>query len=294
MNSEKKLSLVSVVIPAYNSAKYLNDTISSVLSQSYQNLELIIVDDGSTDNTSEVVSQFLSDSRCHYIKKINEGVSKARNDGAKLSKGEYLAFLDADDILLKDSILEKVGILDSMNEIGLVHSDVQLMDEDGRITGIQMTGLGGYNKHIDILLWEECVIPAPSSNAMIRKHIFDEVGGYDPSFSTAADQDFLIRVCKGYPIYRIQKPLTSYRIVKGSMGKNIKVFEKDHLGVFKKAITFLNDKKIERLSFANLHLIIASSYWVHHKNLLKTLKHLSLSLSYSVMPFFKKAKKKFA
>ena len=294
MNSTKEINLVTVIVPSYNSAKFLPETISSVLNQSYTNLELIIVDDGSTDNTSEVVNSYLSDSRCVYIKKANAGVSLARNDGAKIAKGSYIAFLDADDLLLEESIKEKVKVLDAMPEIGLVHSDVKLIDERGNYLGKEMTGLTGKNSHVDILLWNECVIPAPSSNAIMRKAVFDEVGGYDPLFSTAADQDFLIRVCSRYQIYRIEKALTAYRIVGGSMGKNVAVFERDHLGVFNKEKHLLNDDNLIKLSLAKLHLIIASSWWVHHKKISKTLKHLVLSLSYSPKPFFVKAKKIFA
>ncbi|MGB3902114.1 MAG: glycosyltransferase family A protein, partial [Bacteroidales bacterium] len=115
--------LVSIIIPVYNGEKYISDTIQSVIDQTYKNWELIIVDDGSTDNTAEIVKQF-NDSRISYIKKNNTGVSDTRNVGAMISKGEILCFLDADDIWLPENLEKKVEKLITEPKGVLVYSSM--------------------------------------------------------------------------------------------------------------------------------------------------------------------------
>lgn len=95
---------VSIIIPVYNSGNFLKTTLESVVNQTYNNLEIIVVDDGSTDNSENVIRTFLNDERIRYIKQKNSGVSVARNNGIKVSTGDYLSFVDSDDILEKDAI----------------------------------------------------------------------------------------------------------------------------------------------------------------------------------------------
>ncbi|MBU4376294.1 MAG: glycosyltransferase family 2 protein, partial [Candidatus Omnitrophica bacterium] len=113
---------VSVIIPAYNCAKFVDGTIISVLKQDFSDYEMVIIDDGSTDNTYEAISRF-SDRRIKYIHQINQGVGAARNTGIQKSNGEYLCFLDCDDIFLANSISKRVAFLDKYKEVMLVFSD---------------------------------------------------------------------------------------------------------------------------------------------------------------------------
>jgi len=297
MNKDNPIEnkLVSVIIPTYNAGKYIRQSITSVMAQDYNNWELIVVDDGSTDDTERIVSEFLNDHRICYVKKKNSGVSNSRNFGANLAKGDYFCFLDADDFYHSTNLSEKVTVLNTYPAIALVHSDVRMTDEAGRPTGVYNTGLSGDNLHLKILQWQECVVPAPSS-IMLRKDIFYTAGQWDPLFSTAADQDFFISVAAKHTIYRISHALTSYRVVKGSMSKNTPLFEKDHTGVFNKAKknNLFTDPHFERRCFANLHLIISGSWWNHEKNLIKTIKHLILSFLYSPSVVLKTLKQRSA
>lgn len=290
-HSEAKHKLVSIIIPTYNAGKYIEQAVKCVIEQNYQNWEMIIVDDGSTDNTSSVVFPFLNDKRITYVKKENGGVSNARNYGANLAKGEYLCFLDADDFFHPDNISEKMNILNSDASIGLVHADVRMTDEQGKPSGSFNTGLSGSNLYLNLLAWNECVIPAPSS-IMIRRDVFYSIGMWDPAFSTAADQDFFIRVTHNYKIHRIHKALTSYRVVNASMSKNVPLFEKDHMGVYAKAKQngMFPDKVFERTCFANLHLIIAGNWWRHNRHIAKTVEHLLIAFSFSPRIVFKRLK----
>lgn len=121
--------LVSVIVPMYNSASYIGKTIESILNQTYRNIELIIVDDGSTDKSKEVVSNYVStDERVKYIYQPNEGAPSARNRGLKMSKGDYVIFFDADDIMLPKSI--SLFIKNSKNK-DLIIGDFINIDENG-------------------------------------------------------------------------------------------------------------------------------------------------------------------
>ena len=281
--------LVSVIIPTYNASKFIDITVNSVHRQTYSNFELIIIDDGSTDDTEEIVKKYLLDERVKYFKIKNGGVSNARNYGAMMSKGEYLCFLDADDFFLPNNLKEKVDVLNSDESIGLVHADILMVDEEGNETGEISIGLSGKNLHLDILEWVECVIPAPSS-IMVKRKLFYEAGTWDPFFSTAADQDLFIYITLKTNVHRIKKTLTGYRIVNQSMSKNVTVFEKDHIGVYRKADkhNLFITKKFKRICFANLYFIIAGNWWKAEKNIVKTIKYLFLALFYSPIPTIKK------
>ena len=284
MNEDRPIrnKLVSIIIPTYNSARFIGEAIISVIGQDYDAWELIIVDDGSTDDTARVVAEFLADTRISYVKKENSGVSHTRNFGAALAKGDYLCFLDADDFFYPANLSEKVRVLDQQPHVGLVHGDVNIINESGTPTGSYNTGLGGKDLHLDILLWQECVIPAPSS-VMLRRDVFYTAGQWDPDFSTAADQDLFIAVARRHSIYRVSQVLSSYRIVNGSMSRVTRSFEKDHLAVYNKAKknNLFPDEHFERRCFSNLHRIISGSWWHNEKNIFKTIRHLMLSLSYS-------------
>jgi glycosyltransferase involved in cell wall biosynthesis len=156
-------SLVSVVIPAFNSKKYIAETLQSVSNQSYKNFEVVIVDDGSTDGQSEIIQQHCAaDARFRAIFQENTGVSTARNNGFNHTKGKYIAFLDADDVWLPDNLQLKIDKLEA-GPYGLVHSNCQVIDHHSNpVAGERMTGNEGMLLR-EILKWERTQIPGPSS-----------------------------------------------------------------------------------------------------------------------------------
>ena len=123
--------LVSVIITNYNYGKYVGDAIKSALFQTYKPIEIIIVDDGSTDNSKVVIKPFLQNENVHFIKQNNQGQAKAKNKGSRLAKGNYVAFLDGDDVWVEDK-LEKQMNLFSRSKIGVVYSDIMLINEEGQ------------------------------------------------------------------------------------------------------------------------------------------------------------------
>lgn len=277
--TQKNETKVSVIIPTYNSKKFLCAAIDSVLSQSYDNYEIVVVDDGSTDNTQQLMNEYIGNNKIRYIRQRNRGVSAARNLGATKSDGIYLCFLDSDDLFLKDNLRQKAKILDEDADICLVHADVQMISEEGNVLNEFNRGLSGYGLYKELLLWQRCVVPAPSS-VMIRRDVFNKAGGWDENLSTAADQDLFIRISVMGKIERIPTVLTYYRIVAGSMSKKAIVFEKDHLMVYRKAKNagLFDNTQLERNAFAQLYLLIAAYWWHYNKSFVKTLKYLSLAM----------------
>ena len=122
--------LISVIIPAYNHAKYLSEAIQSVLNQTYQNFEILIVDDGSTDNTRQVVQNY-TDQRIKYIYQENRGLAASRNAGLRVTQGEYVAFLDADDIFLPHKLEVQLDWFEAHPSCGMVFSGFYFMNDRG-------------------------------------------------------------------------------------------------------------------------------------------------------------------
>lgn len=273
------MSLVSIIVPAYNAEPYIGVTIQSVLDQTYTSWELIIINDGAKDDTDGAVQPYLSDERIHYYQQENGGVSSARNHGIELAKGDYIAFLDADDEWLQENLEKKIKVLEEDASVDWVFSDMYQADEHLNI--MEVAPEGRDDTILDnILKWEGEVVPGPCSNIVIRRKITDSGIRYDKSFSTAADQDFCIQMAAKHKGRRIPEPLWKYRYIPSSMSRNIQVMEDDHIAVFKKAAknNLFKSHQFEDQCFSNLYLILAGSWWVNGGNKWKGLYFICLAL----------------
>lgn len=266
--------VVSVVIPAYNAAAYIAETIRSVQNQTFSDWELIVVDDGSTDETATIVSGFLSDPRVRYVKQKNAGVSAARNHGMQPASGTFIAFLDADDLWKPENLSLKAAYLEANPSVLLVHADVENIDENSKPLGSFNSGKEG-NVLRDLLLWNGTVVPGPSS-ILVRKKAAEAIGGFDTELSTAADQDFFFRLAAKGNFGQIRKLLSQYRIHSSNMHANIALMERDHLLTYRKAKqrNVFGSSRFRRKCFANLYLILAGSWWVNGKNKSRGFKFL--------------------
>ena len=180
---------VSVMIPAYNSAKYLPEAIASVLGQTYTDYEIIVVNDGSTDNTREVIEPFLDSVR--YFEQENQGVSATRNRGIYLARGELIAFLDADDIFMPQKLEQQVAVFDANPEIGIVNSGFRLITEDGEEIGDTKRWDKIPYLTPEIWLLHKPVLP---SAMMFSKFWLVKVKGFDPRFTASEDVDVVLRM----------------------------------------------------------------------------------------------------
>lgn len=209
------MSKVSVIIPTYNRAELIIETIQSVLDQTFDDFEIIVVDDGSTDNTKQVVDGF-KDSRIKYIYQENRGVANARNNGIKASSGEYIAFLDSDDMWLPENLELKVKMLDSHPDVALVSSDCYLIDDDTGATVHRFWDKRPYDHLLEQVGGPRqplalATLLTPTA-ALIRRRVFvEEVGVFDESLRYSSDWDIWLRILPRLPIKMIDTPLAKYR-----------------------------------------------------------------------------------
>lgn len=203
---------VSVVIPTYNRAHLIGESIQSVLAQTFPDFQLIIVDDGSSDGTETVVKGF-NDPRIRYIYQENRGISGAQNTGIRQAEGQYIAFLGSDDLWLPKLLELEVPILDTNPDVDLVYSKAQAIDADGNLKG-QI--LGAFQKYPGETFKSElygdsvCTI-----TAVMRRQCFDRVGLFDENLSTRVDWDMWVRMAKHYRFAHIDKVLAHFRIHPG-------------------------------------------------------------------------------
>lgn len=266
-NLEEHKKLVSVVIPAYNAEHYLEETLKSVMQQDYRHLEIIVVDDGSKDQTSAIARKLAKeDNRIQYVYQENQGVSAARNHGYRLSNGNYLGFLDADDIWLPENITLKFALIDKNKDVGLVHSDAMLIDEKGNSLHEVKAGQSG-NLLDRMLLWEGTCVHSPGS-ILVKREVIEKIGGFDTELSTGADQEFFMRVAASYKIDRLPQVTWHYRIHQQNMHSNITLMERDTLLVYRKSREnhFFKSNRFRRKCYSNMYLILSGSWYHNGKN----------------------------
>lgn len=249
--------LVSVVIPNYNYAKYITATVESVLAQTYPKIEVIVVDDESKDDSLEVLTSF--GDRIKVITQKNGGVSRARNYGAETSKGEFLAFLDADDIWLPTKIERQMERLLKDGAVGLVHCSMTYIDSAGNVLGEITEGTEGYVGD-KMLRFDGGGVIGAGSTSLIRKEVFDEVGGFDPRMSTAADWDISYRIAAKYKVAVVKEPLVLYRQHNTNMHGNIGAMEHDMTLGMKKAFE-AGAASNGGVGYGNLYRTLAGSYF---------------------------------
>lgn len=178
---------ISVVIPAYNAMTYLPETVESVLKQTFADFEVLIINDGSSDHIVQWASQVV-DPRVKLISQENQGLPGARNTGIAQARGEYIAFLDADDLWEPTKLEKQVRCIDDNPEVGLVHAWMVLVDEQSKSTGKVMPSYAeGY---VWNQLAEKNVIACPS--VMVRRCCFETVGMFDKSLRSLEDWDMWI------------------------------------------------------------------------------------------------------
>lgn len=208
---------VSVVIPTFNCATYLPSAIDSVLNQSFNDFEILVVDDGSTDGTIDRLRQYAK--HIHYVYQENAGASAARNRALSLSTGEYIAYLDADDVWYPTKLERQIAFLDTNKEYGLVHSDVSVIDEQDEIIHRQFNS--------------ETARSVPQGSCMLellqhshiqtltvveRRDCFQKVGGFDDRIPIAQDYLHWIMIAlEGWKFGYIKEPLGKYRWRRGSL-----------------------------------------------------------------------------
>jgi glycosyltransferase involved in cell wall biosynthesis len=265
---------VSVIIPTYNRARLIAEAIRSVLDQTYQDFEIIVIDDGSTDNTREVVGSF-KDPRIKYIYQENRGVCIARNNGIKNSNGDYIIFLDSDDMLLKNAITIEASILDSFPNVALSYGQLFAIDEKERVIVLSKPKHrrpGVYQGTKEILNFLRYSNNIGTSITMVRRSSIIDVGLFDPAFSSGSeDFELWVRIAKKYAVSYIAEPVGKYRVHSSgiSAGRDIDEIEKSQTRIFD---GIFNDAQLGPLfsshrprAYFQLHLRFASYAYAERK-----------------------------
>jgi glycosyltransferase involved in cell wall biosynthesis len=249
----------SVIVPTYNHAAFLVAALQSALDQTVSPHEVIVVDDGSTDNTAEVLGQFAG--RIRKISQENRGVAAARNAGATVATGKILAFLDADDLWLPRKLERQLECFAKDPGVGLVHCGIKLIDGQDRTVGTRIDGMEGWVSR-EMLLLHRAVILAAGSTSIIPRDIFHQVGGFDERLSTSADWDLCYRIACGYRMGFVPEALVCYRIHGGSMHANIRVMARDMLRAYGKAFSENGSElhTLRRRAYGSLHSVLAGSF----------------------------------
>lgn len=246
---------VSVIIPAFNAMKYLPKTVESVLDQSFSDFEVIIVNDGSSDETDLWVSR-IKDSRIKLVSQPNQGLAAARNTGIRNCQGEYIAFLDADDLWESTKLEKQVRILEADPQTGLVYTWVAFIDAEGISTGRVFKNCEEGN------VWRRLIehnIVESGSVAMVRRQCFDMCGVFDQNLrSFVEDWDMWLRIAIHYPFQVVREPLVYYRQHSTSASRSWEEMERSFEIVIEKTFASvpqnLQNLKQSSYGFANLCL----------------------------------------
>lgn len=200
---------VSVIIPTYNHQRYIQESVGSALDQTYPNLEVLVVDDGSTDQTLEVLVKNAYLPRILYIYKPNGGTSSALNTGIARATGEYISWLSADDVFRPEKIAKQVAKMESEPSLSLIYSSFAVSDALGKIQYDIHSQYYEDKKEMIIKLAEGCFING--STVMMRKAALEKVGGFDESLPQAHDYDLWLRLIHAYPYGFQDEILVNYR-----------------------------------------------------------------------------------
>lgn len=201
--------LVSVLLPVRNGAQYIAKSIQSILEQTYSNFELIVIDDGSNDSTLEILNSF-KDSRLKVYTTSGIGLVEALNLAFNKSNGEYIARMDADDISHVDRFRKQVDVLDKDEKIGVVCTDIEVIDEFDRTVGFERDVIKSKRKLIEGLTFKRKMKPVVHPTVMIRRNLLISSNGYR-NYKSAEDKDLWLRLVSITEFYRMPQPLLKYR-----------------------------------------------------------------------------------
>lgn len=210
--------LVSAIIPTYNRAELVSQAVHSVLNQTYKRIEIIVVDDGSTDNTSEVLKKY--EGRIKYIYQERGERSKARNKGFRCSGGNYIAFLDSDDLWLPTKIEKQVQVLDNKRDVDVVYTGVQFIDRKGNPYSGEIYWDAPKRQVLYEDLMTNNIVTGTTSSVMMRRTCLEKVGLFDEMMNTCEDLDLYRRLAQYYNFHKIELPLVKFRIHGGNTQNN--------------------------------------------------------------------------
>ncbi len=234
---------VSVIMPAYNHERYVESALKSIAGQTHQNMELIVINDGSTDGTAEVITEFI---RCHpsldvkYLDQKNQGVCKTLNKGLAMATGDYIAFLSSDDFWRPERVAVQLEFMENNLNIGMVFSDAWLFrDSTGKryrwsdyksaLPEMFKNGIQNCDMYAQLLI--RPLVPALT--VLVRRRVLDEVGEFDGELAYE-DYDLWLRIAMAYPIAYLHLPLADYRLHADNVSNDARLMLKGVVQTIKK------------------------------------------------------------
>ena len=262
--------LVSVIIPTYNGAAFLGPAVESVLGQTYPSVECIVVDDGSTDETPAIIRSF--GTRVRTERQPNQGFARARNRGARLARGELIAFLDHDDCWRPTKVERQVRSLAERPEAAVIYTAVELIDDNGNHLGTIPAPPEALAFQNTILMeWPHLAL---EQGALIRREAFVELGGFDERLTTSIGCDLACRLALAYPVEPIDEPLAAYRQHSQQMHHNLSTLERDMRLIYTKVRDRDNRRgPVLRRARYNLNVCLANWYWRDERRPFRALWH---------------------
>lgn len=252
---------ISVIIPAYNAERTILETIASVQQQTFSELEVIVVDDGSTDRTLELIRS-VKDERLKIFSYENGGVCVARNRGISHATGEFIAFLDADDLWTSDKLEAQLAALQQHPEAGVAYSWTYFMDEQGASSSPSESKFFEGNVYAELLVGDFIYT---ASNPLIRSQAIESVGNFDTTLKTCEDWDYWLRLAARWHFVVVSKHQIFYRRASGSLSSKVEVMKEASLIALEKAylaappeLQYLKNK-----SFTSFHKYCADLYLKH-------------------------------
>jgi len=242
---------VSIIIPVYDGEKYIREAVDSALNQTYKDFEIIVIDDGSKDNTPNILETY--GSKIKWKSQENKGQASAINEGINMAEGKYLAYLDADDVCLPERFENQVKYLDEHPNVGLVYSDRYQINENGETQRIMKS-----QPHNNFVLLQDSYIPR--SAVMHKRECLDAVGSFDESITGSDDWDMWIRISEKFEMGYISKPLVKYRVHKENISL-IRPKRLDHWRYTKMRILEKTYERRERPFWLKIVLIRAKIEW---------------------------------
>lgn len=205
--------LITVYVTNHNYARFLRQAVNSLFEQTFQDFEIILIDDGSTDNSKEIIENYFTDTGIQIIYQKNQGLNVTNNIALRVARGKYIMRLDADDYLDKNALLVMSNMLENDEELGLVFPDYYLVDVEGNIVGLERRHT--FDK--DVTLYDQ---PAHGACTMIRRSFLLDVGGYNESFTCQDGYDLWVKFVTKYKVTNVNLPLFYYRRHGSNLTKN--------------------------------------------------------------------------
>ena len=240
---------ISVIIPVYNCERFVAETLDSVIAQSCQDWEIVMVDDGSTDRSKDIIQGYQEKfpEKIKYYYQDNAGVAAARNTALKYAQGEYVAFLDADDLWCPQKLQKQINVLDTNSGIGFVYTDNEFVDENGQFIENYTRKVKLISGNILLELYCDFFLMIPS--VMVRRSCLNVVGSFDENLKVGEDYDFLLRLAKDFKVEVIKEKLWKRRVCEASTSR------RNHVGNAETDIQTLLRFKEKNSDFAYVNRI---------------------------------------